>query len=211
MTFDELVTAVRDQGGFAVTDSAIGGWINERHREAVAKTKWLEREQSLGVTVVDQGDYDIPANVVDIVALYLAGTDGPIRHRRVSTTDMWQVKAGQRHYSTSVFAPKFGTADQKRIELWPPPEVAGINIVTLAAVVPATMVSGASPVIPEDMHGALLDGAIGLGLKRIDERHDSAQLYEATFQQMVMDLARRKRSRVGSEVQRPQVFGHDFR
>lgn len=212
MTFDEIVTAVRDQGGFAVTDSVIGGWINERHREAVAQSKWLEQEQSLGVTVVDRGDYDIPAGVVDIVGIYLDRGEGPEHWARVSPTDMWAVKAGRKHLrgSGGVFAPKFGTAGEKRIELFPAPEVAGTTIVSLAAMLPAAMVSGSSPVIPEDMHGALVDGAIALGLLRMDERADSSAVFEARFQAMVQGLARRKRSRVGSEVARMQVWRHDW-
>lgn len=214
MTFDELVEKVLRQGGFDVTSSVAGGWVNEVHRKAVAESQWEMRSLSLGVTVVDQAEYDIPDRVVDIVGIFLLGDDGsPGDWQRISTTEMWDVRAGRLQVSGSggVFAPAFGDNDEKRVELWPPPEDAGVEITALAAMVPAELTSGMSPVIPEDMHGDLLDGAIALGLLRMDERADSAAAFEARFERMVEKLRRRKNSRVGSRVSRMKVYGHDWR
>jgi hypothetical protein len=86
-----------------------------------------------------------------------------------------------------------------------------VEITALAAMVPAEMTSGMSPVIPEDMHGDLLDGAIALGLLRMDERADSAATFEARFERMVEKLRRRKNSRVGSRVSRMKLYGYDWR
>jgi hypothetical protein len=214
MTFDDCVTAVLEQGGFDVTRSVAGGWVNEVHRKAVAEAEWQTRSLSLGETVAEQATYAIPDRVVDIVGLYLVSEDGtPGDWRRISTTEMWDVKAGRLRVirEGGVFAPAFGDADEKLVELYPAPEQSGVQITALAAMVPAALSSGASPVIPEDMHGDLVDGAIALGLLRMDERADSAQVFEARFERMVAKLRRRKNSRVGSQPSRMRVFGYDWR
>lgn len=214
MTFDELVAAVLSQGGFAVSSSVAGGWVNAKHREAVADAQWMQQSLSLGVTVADQGTYAIPDGVVDIVGLYLADEQGnPGAWSRITPTDLWDVKAGRRGLvgSGGVFAPAFGEAGEKLVELWPAPIADGAEINTLAAMLPPPMASGMSPVIPEDMHEALVDGAIGLGLLRMDERADSAASFEANFQRMVAKLRRRKTSRVGSGVSRMRAYGYDWR
>lgn len=214
MTFDEIVDGVLAQGGFAVTRSVAGGWVNEVHRKAVADSQWQMRSLSLGPTVVDQAEYDIPERVVDIVGLYVVGDDGtPGDWRRISSTDLWNVKAGRSRIvrEGGVFAAAFGDADEKRIELYPAPETAGLEITALAAMVPVAMSSGSSPVIPDDMHGDLLDGAIALGLLRMDERADSAAAFDARFREMVGKLRRRKNSRVGSGTSRMKVYGYDWR
>lgn len=213
MTFDELVEGVMAQGGF--TNAAMaGGWVNEVHRKAVSESQWLMQELALGSTVVDQTDYDIPANAVDIVGLYLLDTQTglPLDWQRISTTEMWDVKGKRQGIrgTGGVFSPKFGESGEKRIELYPAPLVADVAITALAAMSPATMSSGMSPVIPEDMHGDLMDGAIALGLLRIDERPDSAALFDAKFGRMVTLLSRRKNSRVGSRTTRIRVSGHDW-
>lgn len=213
MTFDELVAGVLDQGGFDVADSVAGGWVNEVHKSAVAEAEWQQQRLSLGVTVADQAQYDIPGGAAEIVGLYLADDRGnPGRWQRITTTQMWDLQAGrqQRRGSGGVFCPQFGSAGEKRIELYPAPVTDGVEIVSLAAMVPATMTSGMSPVIPEDFHGDLMDGAIALGLLRIDERADSAAVFEAKKDRMVARLKRRKNKRLGSRDPRLKLRGHDW-
>lgn len=214
MTFDALVAAVLAQGGFSVEPAVAGGWVNAKHQEAVAKSQWMQQSLSLGATVADQGTYEIPDRVVDIVDLYLPNDQGnPGAWSRTTQTDLWDVKAGRAGLigSGGVFAPAFGDAGEKLVELWPAPLVSGDAITALAAMVPVAMSSGMSPVIPGDMHEALVDGAIGIGLLRIDERADSASAFEANFQRMVQELRRRRISRVGSGVSRMKAFGYDWR
>ena len=213
MTFDELVTGVLEEGGFDVPSARAGGWLNEMHRQAVADSEWLQQQISLGTTVVGQSDYDIPDDVAELQGVYIADDQGNPGHwDRVSTTDMWEIKAGRRRLTGSggVLCAKFGTAGQKRVELYPAPLTAGSDIVGLAAMVPATMASGDSPIIPTDMHGDLMDGAIALGLLRMDERGDAAQVFDAKFQRMVAKLRKRRVKRVGSRSSRIQLRGHDF-
>jgi hypothetical protein len=217
MTADEIVDAVLAQGGFPSSQRSLAfGWLNEVHGRAVAESQWLMQSLELGVTVVGRAVYEIPDSVVDIVGLYLddeSGVNQPSNWEKVSTTDMWGLKSGRarRIGSGGVFAPAFGSAGEKRVELYPVPETAGVLIVTLAAVQPDTLVSGGSPVIPADMHGDLLDGAIALGLLRMDERADSAAVFDGRLREMVLKLTRRKNSRVGSRTARMKVHGYDWR
>jgi hypothetical protein len=210
VTFDEIVTGVLQQGGFSVTTAEAGGWVNEVHKRAVAESQYVKREYSIGNTVVDQAAYDLPAVVIDLAKLYLAA-ENTGRWERVSIDDMWELRAGRASLSGSggVFAPKFKTDDTPQVELYPPPETAGIAIMVLAAVAPVTMTTGMSPVIPEDMHGDLLDGAIALGLLRRDERSDAAAAFEAKVERMIAKLTRRKNSRIGSGPSRIRVVGYD--
>lgn len=213
--FDDIVDGVLEEGGFPASDRSLAeGWVNEVHRRAVADAEWLKRKLTIAVTVVGQADYDVPAGVVDIVGIYLADADGkPGDWQRVSETAMWDIQAGRVQVAGSggVFAPAYGPNDEKRITLYPAPDTAGQSIVALAAMSPVAMVAGATPVVPEDMHGDLKDGAIALGLLRMDERSDSAAVFDARFERMVAKLRRRRISRIGSRTSRVRVFGHDFR
>lgn len=213
MTYDELVAAVGSEGGFDVSEAVRGGWINEVHRKAVAESQWMMRTLELGPTVADTATYALPDDVVDLVGLFLQdATDDPTAWQRVSTEMLWSLKAGTSWVTGSggVFGPTFDDDGTEQVELYPAPTTSGVTITSLAAMVPPLMVAGSSPVIPEDFHGALKDGAIALGLLRIDERPDSAALFEARFQAMVVDLKRRKKSRVGSGTARMRVRGHDW-
>lgn len=212
MTFDEIVTGVLDQGGFpAAISGEAGGWVNEVHKRVVAKALWMEEEVSLGNTVIDQAAYDVPVNVVDVAELWLEGDDTPGEWTRVSPRDLRSVRRGISYirYGEGIFAPKFTSSGATQIELYPAPTIAGVPIMVTTAVIPATMTTGMSPVIPEDMHGDLMDGAIALGLQRRDERDASA--LTAKVDRMVVDLMRRKNSRIGSGPSRMAVFGVDFR
>lgn len=215
MTFDEIVTGVLTQGGFDVSTAVAGSWVHEVYRRAVAQSQWQMESLSLGTTVTGVSTYAIPERVVDIVGINLndgSGRGQPSDWLRVTPTDMWALRAGRKSVSGSggAFAPSYGSAGERRIELYPVPET-GAAIEALAAVLPATLSGAAVPVIPEDLHGALIDGAIALGLLRMDERADSAQTFEARFERMVQDLRRRKNSRVGSGAARLQVRGFDWR
>lgn len=220
MLFEEIVAAVRDQGGLDASDQVRGAWVNEVHRTACAKSKWLMQSLVLGVTVAGTAAYSIPADVAEVDGLYLDGAEGPSDYRRVGTTDLWDLRAGRSFLTGSggVFAPQYSgaasgasAAATKQVELYPAPVESGVDIVVLAAMIPEALVNGEEPSIPVDMHGDLLDGAISLGIARLDERLDSASAYAAKFAQMVDELGRRKNRRVGGEPQRIKLFGADWR
>lgn len=208
MTLDELVAGVLGQGGFDVDPAMATSWLNEMYKTAVARSKWREETTSLGSTVVGQAQYDIPESVVDIVAITLDAGAGLSDWQRIGTTDLWDVKTGRQFLrgTGGVFAPAFGPNGEKRVELYPVPTIAGTAITALVAVQAIAMVSGSDvPILPEDMHGALMDGAIALGLRRMDERSDSASVPADVYGGMVLELSRRKNSRVGSRPSRMRL------
>lgn len=220
MTSDEIVDAVLAQGGFPSSQRALAyGWLNEVHKRAVAESQWLMQQVTIGLTVAGSAVYGRPEvmePLVDIVGIYLydgTATGKPSNWQKVSTTDMWDIKAGRKSVSGGggVFAPYYGAEGDKRIELFPVPATSDMSIVALAAALPLTLVPGLTPAIPGDMHGDLLDGAIALGLLRMDERADSAANFNAKFESMVLKLTRRKNSRVGSRTARMQLHGTDWR
>jgi hypothetical protein len=54
-----------------------------------------------------------------------------------------------------------------------------------------------SPPFPSDLQGVLADGAIAVGLARMDERFDSAGYFDAKFADAIQRLKRRRHSHVG--------------
>src|SRR3982751_6313077 len=64
-SYDELVAAVKAEGGFDVADAIAGGWLNENHQKAVAEAQWLMRTLELGPTVAGVAAYALPDDVVD--------------------------------------------------------------------------------------------------------------------------------------------------
>jgi hypothetical protein len=213
VTYDELLAAVKAEGGFDVPDAMVGGWINEVHQKAVAESQWMMRTLELGPTIAGTATYVLPDAVVDLVGLFVAPpAQPPATYGRVSTEQLWGLKSGSSWLADgAVFAPQFDASAVELVELYPPPGTSGASISALAAMIPGLMVSGDSPVIPADMHGDLKDGAIALGLLRVDERADSSQLFDQRFQAMVAKLRRRKKSRVGSQTSRMLVWGADWR
>lgn len=213
MTFDEVVAAVGSEGGFDVSTAMQGGWVNEVHQKAVGAAQWMMRSLELGPTVAGTATYALPDDVVDLAGLYLQPPGAtPLPYERASTAMLWSLKTGM-SWTTGpggVFVPSFDADAAALIELWPVPATSGAAINALAAMIPPLMVSGSSPVIPADMHGDLKDGAIALGLLRIEERPDSAALFDARFQAMVGNLRKRRKSRVGSGTARMRVRGHDW-
>lgn len=219
MLFEAIVSGVKSQGGFDVDDAMVGGWVNEMHRTAVASSKWLMQTYLLGPTVAGQAAYVLPASIVEVDGLFIEGPEGVAEYSRVGTVDLWDLKAGNASLEgrgAGVFAPNFAAAGTvlaggtKQIELYPAPDATGLNISVLAAMEPADLVTGDSPIIPLDLHGDLLDGAISLGMGRIDERLDSAAVYGQKFAAMVAELTRRATRRVGSGPQRLRLYGADW-
>lgn len=215
MLVDDIVAAIQAQGGFDVAVSMMYGWANEVHQTAVADSKYLEDGRLLGTTVAGTAVYDMGTDVVEIIDLYLddLSGSGPQDYQATSPRGLWDLKAGRTALTGSAggrWARAFGSAGEKRFELWPVPDSSGVQIQALVAVVPAVMTAGMSPVIPADMHGDLVDGAIALGLLRIDERPASASAFQAKFNAMVVKLRRRRVSQAGGQPARPGLWRYDW-
>jgi hypothetical protein len=212
MNFAQLVTKVKAEGGFDVSDDTVGGWVNEVYKEAVAASEWMVVTVELGPVVAGTSAYAIPENVVEIEAIHVAGSSS---YQRVGTSDLWSLQAGDASVfptSRSVFAQNFDATGARQIELYPTPDTehAGESIKARAAIVPGDLTGTAVPAIPEDTHGRLLDGAVAIGLQRIDERQSSSQVFDQKFAEIVTALRMRKRSQVAGEGDRLRIEFVDF-
>lgn len=220
-TLTTLIGQVKSEGGFDVDDATVAGWVNERHREAVVRAKWLMAEVNLGQLEDVYGRYALPANVAEVDALTVVpGSqslgytfDSPPRYQRISTEELWAVKRGELSLEGDggVFAPGFGQAGEKLIEIYPVVVDGGQALVGLASLIPEVLVGSSSVLVPDDLVGGLKDGAVALGLARVDERLDSAGVFEQRFVAMVEELRRRKNRRLSSQPQRLQLWKSDWR
>lgn len=218
MLFEDIVTAVQVQGGFDssaadVSTAVVQGWINEVYREVVAESRWMTAVETLATTVAGTAAYDLPDSVVDVLQLALADSSGsPGDWQPVGLEDLWALQRGDLALRGcgGVFAQTAKADSTKQIQLFPVPTVGGALITAMVALVPSDLVNGVTPAIPADLHGRLIDAAIGLALLRIEKRPDLAQPLDARKQEMKDLLVRRRNSRAGSGSTRIRVQGYDF-
>jgi hypothetical protein len=216
MRASEMIRAVKEEGGFDSqssnsSESVILSWLNQRYREMVAESKWVKSVRDLGPTVAGQGQYAVPEDVTDVRTIRVNGSR---QWLLVSTEDLWALQSGDAwtYGAAGVFAANFESDTDPVIELFPAPSTSGYEITALCAVLPSDLTTSpdATPKVPIDMHQAIVDGAIGLGLLRVFERSDLAQPYEARFREAVDKLHRRANSRIGSGPRQFKVAGVHF-
>lgn len=210
MTHDAAVTKVLEQGGFSVAAAEASGWLDELQKEAVAEAQFLQEEVTIAPTVIGQAAYTVPANAVDVAEVWVEGDTQTTDYQRVASRDLRSVRRGNGSVSRGIFAPQFTSAGVAQIELHPAPTVAALPIKALVAASAPTAGTGIAFVIPEDVHGKLVDGAIALGKVRRDERADFSAVYEVNKAALVRAMVKRRNSRIGSGPARMAVYGIDF-
>jgi hypothetical protein len=209
----EAITAVVDEGGFDTTstatpDATVRGWINEMVQTALATSKFLKATVDLGPTVADQDTYELPANIVGMRVLRV----GPsLPYMAIpSLEDLWAFQSGYASIWPGGFYGTFSedsvaplTEDTTpTITLVPTPTEAGLAIEGIAAVLPpaieaATLGTYVLP-LPEDVVRAIaVDGAIGLGLLRSENRADLAAAHTQRADDAIGVLTKRAGARVG--------------
>jgi hypothetical protein len=193
-----MVAAVVAEGGFDTTSSqtsatTVLSWVNMKYRQMVADTKWRKGVLSLGPTVAGQSQY-----VVDLRAIRVNGSrPWPL----ASIEGLWELQSTSlvlTDTAVGAFAASDTSAGVPVIELYPTPDTSGYAIDGMAALLPVDLTLTDTPIVPGDLHQAIVDGAIGVGIGRIYERHDAEAVYEQRFQDGVQKLMRRTKSRIGS-------------
>jgi hypothetical protein len=213
VTFAELYAAVRDQGGFDSTSTGssqadIAGWINQAYTRLVVRSKWRKAQVVIATTVADQAEYTLPATVEDIEEGILVGTEP---WSAVGQETLWRLKNGNATADGGVWAGDYDDAGNPQIELYPAPDEAGVEVSALAVLKPVPLaVDADTPIVPEDFHDAIVDGAISTGLRRINERIGEADSFEARFREEVEGLRRRGNSRLSTGPVQVQVGGYHF-
>jgi len=221
---DELIAAVRDQGGFdttslATSQAVILSWLNARYRELCAESGFLRGQRELGPTVADQAEYALPDSVVRVVRLRV-GSLRPFAPMQVD--DLWLLQGGNASLESGVdgaFAPSWGSDGVEKVMIYPTPSSdpdeslgVGESIDAVCVVLPDALAAGDSgPQVPEDFHEAIVDGAIALGLFRDDGAAGLAQPFEEKFQAAIVRLKRRATARVGKGPVQARVAGYQVR
>lgn len=213
MLLSEADLAVTNEGGFdssatATPAATIRGWINEAIQTALARSKYLKATVDLGPTVAAVDVYDLPANVIGVRTLRV-GLSLPYM-AIPSLEDLWAIQAGHSYVTPGGFYGTFsedGVAplaqdDKPTVTLTPAPTAAGLAIEAIAAVLPpvidGTTVGTYVLPVPEDHVRAIaVDGAIGIGLSRVENRADLAAPFDKKWEDAVGELTKRARTRVG--------------
>lgn len=196
LTKAQLRSRVKDQATFAETDAVIDQWVNEKHKQLVVKAGWDTRIADLGSTVVNQADYTFDSNIVDLDKLRV----GSIRYRGTGIDEIWDLQnttatlvAGV----AGVFAITYKADGTPQLTLYPTPTaVAAMS--GLAIFTPADLTNdGDYPIVPEDLHENIGDGAIALGYRLHSENAQEAADFETRFQTAIGELRARKNKRGG--------------
>jgi hypothetical protein len=184
MTWADLIAEVRAQ--IEVDDDQAYEWLLDRARVMNAAAGWLLKEYPIAVTQATV-EYPLPDDAVRTEALLIGGRP----YRRSTLTQMDQARYG--HGTKPIYSDGVDDQGGNLIALWPPAD--GDGILRYLADVPDDRTG--SPPFPDDVHRGLSDGAIGIGLARMDERFDSAGYFEARFNDATARLRTRRHGHVG--------------
>jgi hypothetical protein len=211
-----MITVVLEQGGFDTDRTTALGWLNEKYRIMVAVSRWREAATIIGTTVADQSTYPVPSEVAAITeGLIITTSDGIMEFKGIGQRELWGLQSGRLSLSTSAegrYADSFDDEGNWQLDLWPVPDTTGYEITAFCALNPTALVDTSSsvPIVPEDTHTALIEGAIALGKARIYERYDAADRDEARFTAVVDQLSGRKLSADNSGAVQALVYGKHF-
>ena len=184
MTWAELIEEVRAQ--LDVTEDEAYAWLLDRARVMNAEAAWNLHEITLPVTTAET-EYALPADCLKTEAVVLGTT--VYRRSTLGQLDYARMTYG----SAPIYADGVDEEGANLIQIHPPSE-GGLTLRYLADV-PDNRTG--SPPFPADVHQAIADGAIEMGLGRVDERFDSAQWFGARFTDGIARLKRRRHAHVG--------------
>lgn len=185
-TWTELVAEVRAQ--VDVADDQAYRWLLDRARAMNAASGWLLREVTFPA-VADQQEYPLPADTVRTEAVVVNGR--PYHRSTLSQMDISRAA----HSVRGSYADGVDAEGQSLIAIWPPASTGAGVVLRYVFDVPDERTG--SPPFPDDVHSGLSDGAIAVGLARMDERFDSAAYFDARFQDATSRLRLRRNSHVG--------------
>lgn len=184
-TYTDLITEVRAQ--IAVDSDRAYTWLLDRARVLNAESAWLFIEADLDPPLDPDGRYyELLEDVVWIEAVIVGGA--PYQRSTLHAMDArWTGNTGN---TLGIYAAGQGET-QLQIH---PPTASPISVRYVQDVLddPASV-----PPFPSDFDQALIDGAIAIGLARMDERFDSASYFESRFATAIGRLRRRRHGHAG--------------
>ena len=184
--YADLIPQVRAQ--IDVDDNLARAWLIDRSRVLNAETGWNWREVTVPGT--DQRTYAMPSDAVWVEAVLV----GQVPYQRSTLKAMDSRWSGQNYNTVGIYADSVGPNGEPQIQIHP---IANANSLLIRYVADVADDATSSP-FPSDFDSALVDGAIGVGLARMDERFDSAGYFDARFVEAVGRLKRRRHGQIGS-------------
>jgi hypothetical protein len=160
MTFDELVTAVRDRCGLSVDDkqfttSVLGRFVNQAlHDTSRGDRPWLRRTLSIATTGASSYTAVVPANMDRTVdaAISVAGVKRSLAEVRAADIDAMPAAGG---------TPECFAISGTTVKVWPAPLAA--STITIDVLVRETDLAGAQvPLLPAQFHGVIVARACAL-------------------------------------------------
>lgn len=189
-TVSDLVTAVKSEASFDVTDAVALGWLNRRHRVMVRRSRCYRYTASLGSTVAGQRDYALPTGLVESYEVDVGG----LAYGKAKHTDFANGAQGYVVLSGDggIFGAEESATGDLEVALFPTPTTSGQAITIRAAWLPPdlSMSDSTTLKIPSSYNDALIAGAVGTGLRRVEHRPDLAQPHEQEFADACEELRR---------------------
>lgn len=186
-TYVDLIAEVRAQ--IDVSDDQAYHWLLDRARVLNAEASWILKTAIVPLTLARY--YALPSDAIWIEAVML----GPRPYQRSTLHALDARYSGSGGYwNSGVYAE--GADDQGNLlmQIHPDTTNAELNVRYVSDVPDAR--SSPAP-FPVDFDEALVEGAIALGLARMDERFDSANYFDERFRNALDRLKRRRHGVVG--------------
>jgi hypothetical protein len=196
-TYSDLIVEVRAQ--IDVSDDIAFGWLLDRSRVLNAESAWMLGSSSIDVDGTSRW-YLLPD---DTVWLEAVSVNGAI-YQRATQEQLDRAYAGQLN-GVRIYADGATGADPPYNMIQIFPDAAGVMAVRYVADVRDDRTL--SPPFPPDFDEALVEGAIAMGLARMDERFDSAGYFDERFVNSVARLKRRRHGHIGRGATKIRVLG----
>lgn len=193
-TYSDLVAEVVAQ--VEVDDSLALSWLMDRSRLLNAEAAWNLNTAVLSAHS-DSYVYPLDDEVLFVEAV-LVGPDGiETPYQRATMHQLDARRSGRTGGTVPLYAedPRPYAPDGIfEIQLSPNPSDQTRILIRYVAELPDSLTV---PPFPADFDSALVDGAIALGIARMDERFDSAGYYEQRYLGAIPRLRRRRHGRIG--------------
>jgi hypothetical protein len=209
-TVGTAADAVIAQGGFDPSSSntsrpVVISWLSLKQQEMVSRSRWLQEDLLIGLTVAGQSEYALDASVVEVFELDVGGTV----YERIGQRRLRRLKQGLLGIRVvGVFAPDYSSSGAVQVEVFPAPSNTGDEIRAWAALAAPELSSSnesAAFSVPTEFVEGIIDGAIGLGMLRVTQNPYVADSYDQSFQAKTEELRRRLNSRLSGGATTVQV------
>ena len=190
-SYAELITEVRAQ--VDVDPIQAKAWLLDRARVLNAEAGWnLRDEPAPAVENSDQRLFWPPADFVWLEAVIVDGN--PYARSTPRAMDERMRDPGGTRRGIYAIAFEHSSSPPETVLRIDPPSTADTILVRYVAPIDA---EDPFHPFPPDFDAALVEGAIAIGLARMDERFDSAGYFDARFVDAVSRLRRRRHGRIG--------------